>query len=268
MRVAHSDTNVAFIRENTDNMLHMAFHITQNHSLHALWWWVSKIANVVAKESGDTITDLKSKDGCAEWTWRMSQPAAADYLCGILDVLSDETFMRQVGIYQADRYSTWSLPENEANLVAEYAFRFASHLIYQEVLYTMRFNACPPGLFGGLLKEATTPSTLAKLKTTFDVLEKLEEASWDSGTLDADLRLLMWPRATWVMEHLIGLAETNFAYVDELQKTELKSWPQAHTMTKQCEDGFNVCRAAGNTKSSAMCAERLSTCFLLGDNFF
>jgi hypothetical protein len=141
--------------------------------------------------------------------------------------------------------------------VLQCAFDYACELLFQEVIYLMRFSTVPPSTFGGLLQESTRATCLTLLEDTYETFLAIEGESLNSVSLRAELRHLVWPQASWVMEVFVCLDETSFQSVDDDMLTELKQWSQCTKTTQIAESGFNTLRANTNVRGKRMSADRV-----------
>ena len=137
------------------------------------------------------------------------------------------------------------------------AFDYACELVFSELVYLLRFSHMLPGLFGGLLQESTRKDTLQKLRDIYETYMALEDASQNDGHFASELKLLVWPHATWVLEVLFCLAEDDFTKVDDLLAEELLQWSRSPRTTQLAEVGFNTLRATASAKSKSIGADRI-----------
>ena len=162
-----------------------------------------------------------------------------------------------MGVFQNDTTSSWSLGESASDLVLKMAFAYSCELVMQELLWLMRYSHGLPGKFAALLKNTTRDATLQDLKSDWNLFMRMEDMAKSSNSFAEVFKLCVWPRLSWVLQVLVGLAEQEFETVDQQQLNELRDWSRCPKTTKQIEDAFGACRAASLSSGSRMCGERV-----------
>ena len=150
-----------------------------------------------------------------------------------------------------------ALEREDADTILQYTFEYTCDLAYQELIWIMHFSHLPVGQFAGLLKEETRPSTLGALQVSWENYTVIEQAAVDNDCIREELRLLIWPKASWVLEVFICLLETNFLLVDLPMLAELRQKARSPQSTELPECGFNECRAKCPPKGKRMGPERI-----------
>ena len=78
----------------------------------------------------------------------MTQPKSKAYIGNIFDVFDDEDFVNEIGIFQGDVTSSWSIGDSEASDALSSAFDYAADSAFNELAYCLRYSHMPPGQFG------------------------------------------------------------------------------------------------------------------------
>jgi hypothetical protein len=137
------------------------------------------------------------------------------------------------------------------------AFNYVAAMTYQELLYTLRYSETPPGLFGGLLTEATRAHTLEKLQGVYATFQALAKSARTSSVVAEEMRLCVWPLQSWVLEIFVALDEVWFRYVPAHILEELVGWSRCPKTTKLVENLFNYCRGVMTARAKTMAADRV-----------
>ena len=195
----------------------------------------------------------------------MSQWDEQGYIGAIFEPLSNELLLNEVGIFDGDVPSSWSLTGAEATNALQSAFEYAADLAYREYLYVMRYTETPWGRFGGLLKTETLEATLGLLKEDAAVFAVVLDEGFGNQNMWAELRCCVWPLWKWVLDIMTALQGNEFEEVSDPIDTELHEWSRCPKTTKTCENVFNFCRGQSTSRANAMSAERVAHCTVMSN---
>ena len=207
--VAQSNTAFSKLRSDAASGLDLACRILLLDETRVVMQGVALLSQAVADEHGRTVTVLKTRGGCVEWSVEMACAERLEHLNGVLDLLVDPSLLIKLGLVSPMGDGSSEFGDAAWQRVLDTWFVYVRELLNCEVEFLRTYCEDLPNVFASLV--ATDKKKRAQgvkwLRSVWERLTTAEKEAKNDQWLQTFIEDLSWPDNTWVREVFIGLTE-------------------------------------------------------------
>ncbi|CAK0880232.1 unnamed protein product [Prorocentrum cordatum] len=270
--MALSNEQLKILRARSKNSIVLACRILANRFKVRLMDGIYWVLKPCREHFGKALVTFKTKRGLLEYHQNLAQMKYVQELSCMFSMLSDPGLLEACDFESCEVYNHGDALEHEEKFLSTRITMMMLSAVAHRLCSCSYFPHGVPGMFVLLLHHdrAIVDGTLAKLRNTWDRLQKAETLSHSSTFWDKYVRELYWPLSTWPREVFIALEETDFKKVPALVERTVRERFSA-MYSDMVESAVKQIRDQENKNSNSQCGrvERWHTLLessLLSDN--